>query len=124
MFGFPLRVGEVRLGTLDLHSTRPGPLKVEQHLDALILANVVADAILLVQAEATSSQLTAELRAGTDFHTVVNQASGMIAVQLNVSVGQALIWMRMHAFVGDRPLVDVAQEVAARGLRFDTEPDG
>jgi GAF domain-containing protein len=121
VFGFPLRVGGVRLGALDLHSDRPGLLKDEQHLDALILADVVARAILLVQAAAPPTQLVAELRSPSDYQVVVNQASGMAAVQLEVSVGAALIRMRVYAFAVGRSFAEVAQDVVARRLRF--EPD-
>ena len=87
VFGFPLRVGGVRLGALDLHSSRPGMLKDEQHVDALILADIVARAILLVQAEAPPARLAAEWQTASDYQSVVNQASGMAAVQLkSVSV--------------------------------------
>lgn len=121
VFGFPLRVGGVRLGALNLHSTRPGPLKDEQHLDALILANVVSRAILLVQAEAPSAQLAAELQTASDYQSVVNQASGMAAVQLDVSVGAALIRMRVYSFATCRPFAEVAQDVVDRKLRFDAK---
>ena len=43
----------------------------------------------------------------------------MIAAQLEVSVGDALIRLRAHAFGNDRPLTDVARDVVARRLRFD-----
>ncbi len=36
VFGFPLRVGTVRLGALNLYRDRPGPLGAEQHADALV----------------------------------------------------------------------------------------
>ncbi len=64
-------------------------------------------------------QLAAELEAGADFQYVVHQASGMVAAQLDVSVGQALIRLRAYAFGNDRPLADVAEDVVARRLRFD-----
>ena len=59
------------------------------------------------------------MEAGADFQYVVHQASGMVAVQLHVSVGQALIRLKAYAFGNDRPLADVAADVVARRLRFD-----
>jgi hypothetical protein len=119
VFGFPLRVGAVRLGALHLHSDRPGSLKDEQHIDALIVANLAAQAILLLQANLPPERLAAELRGGADFQSEVSQAAGVAAVQLNVSVGQALIRMRVYAFGNGRSLADVARDVVARKLRFD-----
>ena len=119
VFGFPLRVGAVRLGALNLYCDRPGRLTDDQHADALVMADVAAQAVLAMQANAPSGQLAAALEAGADFQYVVHQASGMVAVQLHVSVGQALIRLKAYAFGNDRPLADVAADVVARRLRFD-----
>ncbi len=51
VFGFPLQVGAVRLGALNLYCDRPGPLTDEQHADALVMADVAAQAVLVMQAE-------------------------------------------------------------------------
>lgn len=123
IFGFPLRVGAVRLGALNLYSDRTGSLTNEQHVDALVMADVAANAVLMVQANAEPGKLAAELEAGGDFQYVVHQASGMIAAQLEVSVGQALIRLRAYAFGNDRPLPEVAKDVVARTLRFDGQGD-
>jgi hypothetical protein len=119
IFGFPLQVGAVRLGALNLYRDQPGPLTDEQHADALVMADVAARAVLVLQANAPPGKLAAELEAGADFQYVVHQASGMVAAQLDVSVGQALIRLRAYAFGNDRPLTDVAQDVVARRVRFD-----
>lgn len=123
VFGFPLRVGAVRLGALNLYCDRPGQLTDDQHADALVMASVAAEAVLVLQAHAPAGQLAAELEASADFQYVVHQAAGMIAAQLDVSVGQALIRLRAYAFGHDRPLGDVAEDVVARALRFDALPD-
>jgi len=59
------------------------------------------------------------LGSGADFDYVVHQATGMVAAQLEVSVGQALVRLCAYAFGNDRPLTDVAWDVVARKLRFD-----
>jgi hypothetical protein len=119
VFGFPLQVGAVRLGALNLYRDRPGPLSDDQHADALVTAGIAAQAILVLQADAPPGQVASELGAGADFHYVVHQASGMVAAQMEVGVGQALVRLRAYAFGNDRPLTDVAKDVVARELRFD-----
>jgi GAF domain-containing protein len=119
VFGFPLQVGAVRLGALNLYRDESGPLTDDQHADALVMADVAAQAVLVLQADAPPGQLAVELEAGADFHYVVHQAAGMVAAQLEVSVGQALIRMRAYAFGRDRRLADVADDVVSRRLRFD-----
>lgn len=119
VFGFPLQVGAVRLGALNLYRDRPGPLGDEQHADALVMADVAAQALLVLQANAPPGGLAAELEAGADFQYVVHQASGMVSAQLGVSVGQALVRLRAYAFGNDRSLTEVAKDVVERTLHFD-----
>lgn len=119
VFGFPLHVGAVRLGALHLYRDRPGSLTDEQHADALVMADIAAQAVLVLQANAPPGQLATALMASADFQYVVHQASGMVAVQLDVSVAEALIRLRAYAFGNDRPLAEVTRDVVARLLRFD-----
>jgi hypothetical protein len=121
VFGFPLQVGAVRLGAMNLYNDHAGPLTGEQHADALVMADVAAQSVLVLQAHAPPGQLAAELEAGADFQYHVHQAAGMVAVQLGRSVSHALIRLRAYAFGNGRPLSDVARDVIARTLRF--EPD-
>jgi hypothetical protein len=121
VFGFPLQVGAIRLGALNLYRDRPGPLNDEQYADALVLAGVAAQAVLAMQAQAPPGMLAAELDEGANFRFVVHQASGMVAVQLGVSVGEALLRLRAYAFGNDRLLAEVAEEVVGRQLRFDDD---
>src|ERR1700722_12606484 len=90
VFGFPVRVGAVRLGALNLYRDRPGALRDDQHADALVMADVAARAILSMQGGASPGTLAAEFDTGANFHLVVHQAAGMVSVQLGVTVGEAL----------------------------------
>lgn len=118
VFGFPLRVGAARLGALNLYQEQPGPLSDDQHADALVVADVVAHWVLDMQANATQGRLAQELEVGGEFYLSVHNAAGAVSVQLGVTVAEALIRMRAYAFVHDRPLRDVAQDVVDRKLRF------
>jgi ANTAR domain len=123
VFGFPLRVGAARLGALNLYRDQPGDLTDDQHADALVLADVAAEVILLLQARAPAGMLADELARSADLHVVVHQAAGMVAVQLGINVADALVRLRAHAFAYDRPLREVADDVVARRLQFDTPDD-
>jgi hypothetical protein len=118
IFGFPLQVGAVRLGALNLYRDQPGRLTDDQHADALVMASVAARAVLTMQAQAPPGGLAAELESGSDFRFVVHQASGMVAAQLDTSVTEALIRLRAYAFANDRLLADIAEDVVSRRLRF------
>ena len=122
VFGFPLRVGAVRLGAMNLYRSEPGALTDDQHADALVMADVAAQAVLMFQAGAPPGGLADELAAGAEFRYVVHQAAGMVAAQLDISVGEALVRLRAHAFASGGRLSDLAADVVARRVRF--TPDG
>jgi GAF domain-containing protein len=118
IFGFPLRAGAVRLGTLDLYRDAPGPLTGDQHADALVMADVLARWVLEAQAGAPPETVARELEAGADFHFSVHNAAGIVSIQEGISVAEALIRLRAFAFSSDRLLADVARDVIARRLRL------
>lgn len=119
VFGFPLRVGTVRLGALDLYRDRPGSMTADQHADALVVASVAARWVLESQAGASAGAVAGELEAGADFHFAVHNAAGIVSVQLGISVTEALIRLRAFAFGSDRLLDDVARDVIDRKLRLE-----
>jgi hypothetical protein len=119
VFAFPLRVGTVRLGALSLHAEGPGRLTAEQHADAEAAAEDAAEAVLAMQAGGPCGTLAAELEAGSNLRYAVHQAAGMVSVQLDVSVAEALVCLRAHAFGHQRPLADVAADVVGRRLRLE-----
>lgn len=118
VFGYPLRVGSVRLGALNLYRGWAGPLTDTQHADALVLADVAARWVLEAQAGAPPDVVAAELEIGADFHFAVHNAAGMVSAQLGISVTEALIRLRAFAFTSDLLLTDVAKEIIARRLRL------
>ncbi|HEX2319250.1 MAG TPA: GAF and ANTAR domain-containing protein [Streptosporangiaceae bacterium] len=119
VFGFPLRVGTVRLGALNLYRNEPGPLTGDQHADALVVAQVAARWVLEAQAGAPADKVAQELEAGADFHFAVHNAAGIVSVQAGISVVEALIRLRAYSFSTDRLLTDVARDVIARTLRLE-----
>lgn len=118
VFGFPLLVGSVRLGALNFYRDQPGALTDDQHADALVVSGVAARAVLDMQAHAPPGAIAAELEIDSDFRFVVHQSSGMVSVQLEVSIAEALIRLRAYAFGNNRPLSEVAEDVVTRRLRF------
>jgi hypothetical protein len=118
IFGFPLRVGTVRLGALNLYRDSVGPLNGDQHADALVVADVVARWVLEMQSGAPAQTLAAELEISADFHFTVHNAAGIVSVQEGVSITEALIRLRAFAFSQDRLLTEVANDVIAHRLRL------
>jgi ANTAR domain-containing protein len=118
-FGFPLRVGVIRLGSLDLYNGRSGDLEALQLADAIAMADVVTSAVITVQESAGTGSLADEMDNPGDLRTVVHQASGMISRQLDITVRSALVRLRAYAYSEGRSINDVAREVVTRQLRFE-----
>jgi hypothetical protein len=118
VFAFPLRVGAARLGALSAYRATPGELTPIQLGDALVLANVATHLLLDLEAETSPRAVPGRLAEAVEERAVVHQATGMIAVQLDVRVTEALSALRAHAWAHSRSLNAVATDVVARRLRL------
>jgi len=118
VFGFPMRAGAVRLGALNLYRDWSGPLTDDQHADALVLADLAARWVLEAQAGAPLDAVAQELEIGANFHFLVHNAAGILSVQRDISVTEALIRLRAYAFSNDRLLTDVADDIVGHRLRL------
>lgn len=121
VFGFPIQVGPVQLGALNLYRTSAGPLTTTQHDDAAIVADSSARTIIATQSDAAPGSLGVGLESGAALRFVVHQATGMVAVQLGVTVTEALVRLRAYAFAHDQLIVDVAEDVVARRIRLSVD---
>jgi GAF domain len=118
LFALPLQWGTVNLGVLDLYRRTPGGLSRDQWRDAISAADVAALMMLGVRTEPGDGDGDGWLDPAVSARAEVHQATGMVLVQLDVSVEVALARMRAHAFVEQRLLIDVARDVVSRELRF------
>ncbi len=118
VFSFPLQIGAARVGALTVYMAAPGPLGDDQYADALVMADVVTRMLLTAQAGLPDDSLAASLCDERAFSAVVHQASGMVAVQLDQGVGEALARLRARAFADGVAVTTIAAEVVARRLRF------
>ncbi len=118
VFAFPLHIGVIRLGTLDLYRDRAGPLDHEQLADALVLADVAIDGILDLQAQVPIGALHPRFDSG-GHRDAVHQATGVLSVQLGISMVDALARLRAHAYADQRSLYDVAAAVVGDRLHLD-----
>ena len=118
-FGFPLLVGPVCIGALNLYQDRVGALTDEQFADASVVAQVVARTVLAWQSSAPPHSLAWQLEQVPAHRAAVHQATGMISVQAGRSLDEALVLLRAYAFAEDRPISTVATDVLAGRIRFD-----
>jgi hypothetical protein len=147
-FTFPLSTGAIALGVLDLYRTMPGELSVGQLAEALAFADAAIVVLLHLHQQSTADHgdsavggqpiippspgspvaatgdglgSWAEL---ADRRAVVHQAVGMISVQLDVDMTEALLRLRAHAYALGRSMPELATHVVARRLRFDHSEAG
>ncbi|MDQ2729050.1 MAG: ANTAR domain-containing protein [Actinomycetota bacterium] len=119
VFSFPLQVGAARIGAFTLYQDRPGPLGDELYADAVVLAGIVTGAVLAMQAGASDGGLASGLANGGVYHAEVHQASGIVSVQLDIGVGEALVRLRARAFAEGRTVAEVAVDIVSRHLHLD-----
>jgi hypothetical protein len=118
VFALPLQTGAARIGVLVLYRDEPGALTDHDLADALEAADLVTQLVLVMQSEVATDSVAWALDVA-DHRAVVHQATGMIAVQINAHVDEALVRLRAHSFASDRPIREVAEEVVTGQLRFD-----
>jgi len=123
VFAFPVRIGAVQLGGLALYRDREGAMTESQESDAYLMAAVIARAVLALQARAVKGSLAWDLEREASFDFQVHQAAGMIAVQASMTLGDALVALRSHAYALTAALSDTAARVVARELWYDREID-
>ena len=117
-FGFPILVGSICIGALNLYQLRSGALSEEQFADALAVAHVAGRRVLEWQSVAGEGSLARQLEHLPANRAVVHQAAGMVSVQAAVRIDDALALLRAYAFSSNRPINEVAADVVGGDLRF------
>ncbi len=131
VFAFPLIVGAIRSGVLGLYRDSVGPLSHGQLGDLLILADVATEMLLSSADGGADGRGHVDGRDGADgagldgqapdlalHRAEVDQATGMLTVQLGVSAAEAFVRLRAYAYAQDRRLAAVAGDIVARRLRL------
>ncbi len=116
IYAFPLVVGTLDLGAVDLYSSVPRRLSDADLADASELAKVTAwqvlRRILADEDEETESPYS---------RREVHQATGMVLAQLDISADDAVLLLRAHAFSSGRSVREIANDVVERRLAFSAE---
>jgi GAF domain-containing protein len=121
VFSFPLQMGAVRLGVLDVFRQRTGSLSDDELTDALTFAEVTMTALLDEHEGAAMTDPGDGLAEVIEHRAELFQAQGMVMVQLGVPIGEALARMRAYAYAHGRRLAEVARDVVARRLHFERD---
>ncbi|WP_327327796.1 ANTAR domain-containing protein [Streptomyces sp. NBC_01210] len=130
VFALPLQIGAISPGVLDLYSSLPIELTAEELADAMAFADTATLVLLDVQIEESNTPPVGIPPDGPyedlgRYRAEIDQATGMLTVQLDVGIEEAFIRLRAHAYAHGRRLAEVAADVVARRLQFppDTATD-
>ena len=116
IYAFPLFVGSLDLGAVDLYSSSITPLETDQVTDATQLASLAAWQVLRrILADQPGDDPDTP---GSNNRREVHQATGMVLAQLNISADDAALLLRAHAFSSGRTVAEVANDVVERRLTF------
>ena len=116
VFAFPLQIGAIKIGVLDIYRNRPGGLADEEIADALIFADTLT-LLLLAEHHLDGADLAESVR--FEHRVVIHQATGMVLAQTGGTITQAFDRLLAYAYAEERPVAEVAADVVDRRLRFD-----
>jgi hypothetical protein len=117
VFAFPIQVGPARLGVLDVFRNRAGALTTREVRQALTIVDRTVAALLDGTADAPAG--SDGLDGALEHRAELFQAQGMVMVQLGVTVIEAMVHIRAHAYAENRRLGDVAADIVAQRVHFD-----
>ncbi|MEI8238499.1 MAG: hypothetical protein WCI22_03700 [Actinomycetota bacterium] len=120
VFAFPIESVGARLGVLSLYNDEAGELTARQRVDVLALCELLADALRSVDS-LDGGVRPVDLDLAIAYRAEIFQASGMVSVQLKISVSEALIRIRAYSFASGRSVAVVAADIVARRLRLDDD---
>lgn len=115
IFAFPIRIGAIELGAVDLYRRSPGALSGRELSSALSSVDEVGLAVL----EAPDQYAHPSRPPMTNM--VVHQAAGMVMGQLDSSIEEAMVRLRATAFAEDRTVVELAADVVNGRRRLSKE---
>jgi hypothetical protein len=118
VFAFPLRSGSVGLGALTLYQHVAGELSSEQYGDALVVARFALNLLTDLQAGRPPDELDQAFTDSLSNSVEVHQASGIVSVQLGITVAAALAVLRARAFSEGASLADIATQVTQHRLKL------
>ncbi|MFI1172579.1 GAF and ANTAR domain-containing protein [Streptomyces melanogenes] len=128
VFALPLQVGAISPGVLDLYSSVPVELNAEELADALAFADFTTLVLLDAQIDesgARSADLSVDGRREDlgRYRAEIDQATGILTVQLGVGIDAAFVRLRAHAYATGLRLAAVAADVVAHRLRLSPDAD-
>lgn len=125
MFVYPLILGAIDIGVVELYRTRPGGLSGANLAAAAVLTDQTAWRLLRrMLAREPGHEESFGGNEGTSLsRREIHQATGMVLAQANINATDALLLLRGYAFAEGLSLKEVAVAVIDRRLDFTPKPE-
>jgi hypothetical protein len=123
VFAFPLRVGAIRVGVLDLYRDTVGVLTAEQLAEALAFADAATTVLLRLPSASAGPAVPNDPLDALDDRAEVHQATGVVSVHARTTLEEALMLLRARAYAEQRPIRDLARDVLDGVVRFEAAGD-
>ncbi|HEY5222415.1 MAG TPA: GAF and ANTAR domain-containing protein [Microbacteriaceae bacterium] len=118
LFAFPLIMGAVTIGVVDLYRSSPGTMDSGTVSRALSLTALTAGPALRLAGRSAGQDAPTNGMMVPEMRREVHQATGMVLAQLEMSATEAFSRLQAHAFSRGRTVQYVAHEVVMRRLNF------
>lgn len=112
----PMRLRTQVIGALNIFSSSPTPLNVDDQRVVQALADVATIGILQERAVNDARVVTSQLEAALESRTMIEQAKGIVAERSQVNIDEAFARLRAYARTHNRLLSEISQEVIAGTL--------
>ena len=112
----PMRLAQVRLGTLGLFGTAPGSLDEDDLRLGQALADVASVALVRDRVAADRTAVNAQLQDALTSRVVIEQAKGVLAQRGDLDMPDAFAVLRRYARDHNLGLTELAQQVVSRAL--------
>jgi hypothetical protein len=118
VFAFPMKMGAVSVGVVDLYTASVRHLDKHQISLAISMAGRAAAPSVRYAMHSAQQPSGAEHSMAPALRREVHQATGMLQNQLDVSATEAFTRLRAHAYSSERPIEDIAHDIVRREFDF------
>jgi hypothetical protein len=122
LFVFPLVVGAMDIGVVELYRDSPGELSESELMTARALADDAAWKLLrrVLIPDTGDEHDQVEL---SPSRREIHQATGMVLAQIGGTAADALLLLRAHAFANGQTVRETSNEVLTRKVDFTPSPE-
>jgi hypothetical protein len=115
IYSFPLSVGLLRIGAVDLFTDTPNTLTPSTQARASALAKVAAADVLRYQLQHRNDDHGHDPYSRREVH----QATGMVIAQMQIGPAEALLLIRAHAYSTGTTVRETAADITARRITLE-----